>query len=99
MPGILERLGSGQRAEWKAPEDIFLSSSETRDQYDTWIQAPARKLTFIRIGRTYQLDASGLFLLPVSAGVPQELTDELEQWQDAAVDAFWLFEEQLGEEK
>ena len=87
MPGILERLGSGQRAEWKAPEDIFLSSSETR------------KLTFIRIGRTYQLDASGLFLLPVSAGVPQELTDELEQWQDAAVDAFWLFEEQLGEEK
>jgi len=98
MPGALERtIGSGVRAEWKIPDDIFLSSGETRDQYDTWIQAPARKLTFMRIGRTYQSDPTGLFLLPVSVGVEQELRSEMAQWQDAAADAFWLFEQQLGE--
>ncbi len=99
MPGTIGRLGTGQREDWKTQDDLFLSSSQTRDQYDAWIQAPAKKLSFARMGRTYQADPSGIFAIPVSIGEDKELSAELVQWQDAAVDAFWLFESLPGEEK
>ena len=98
MPKTIERLGTaGQREDWKTPDDVFLSSSQTRDQYDAWLQAPAKKLTFSRMGRTYQADPSGIFVVPVSIGEDRELSAELIQWQDAAVDAYWSFESRSEE--
>jgi|GEM_PF-2061724 hypothetical protein len=89
-------LTSGHQAEWHGSRDIFRSSSETLDQYDKWIQAPAKRQTFVRIGRAFFPDQTGLYLLPRSVGEDSTIAAELAQWQDAAVDAFWVFEATLG---
>lgn len=75
----------------------YVSSAERAGQYDKWIQPPAKQHRVLVVGQHFVF--TGLYAIPAPVLHADPLALEMEMWDAAASDAFWLVESTLDEER
>lgn len=74
------------------------SGARTGESDQRWGQGPAAIFTFRTKDRTFRASETGVYLSSSDAWDADALAEEMEAWQDAAADAFWLIEGSLEDE-